>query len=57
VVFDQCDVSVTQITLIKYVLPWEVWNRYLWLHAIGLVRKWYRQNMARAKLLSMGHRS
>ncbi len=24
VIFDQCDVSVTQITLIKYVLPWEV---------------------------------
>jgi hypothetical protein len=57
VIFDQCDVSVTQITLIKYVLPWEVWNRYHWLQAIGLVRKWYRQNMAQAKLLSMGHRS
>jgi hypothetical protein len=57
VIFDQCDVSVTQITLIKYVLPWEVWNRYRWLQAIGLVRKWYRQNMAQAKLLSMGHRS
>jgi hypothetical protein len=24
VIFDRCDVSVTQITLIKYVLPWEV---------------------------------
>lgn len=57
VIFDRCDVSVTQITLIKYVLPWEVWNRYRWLHPIGLVRKWYRQNMAQAKLLSMGHRS